>query len=570
MAAELFTELSLIILIALLGAGFMRLFKQPVLIGYILAGIVVSVFGLLRSHEAITGFADIGLALLLFMVGIGLNPKIVRTVGKVSLLAGVGQVFFTSIVGFGISIALGFSLVASAYIAVALTFSSTIIIMKILSDSGELETLPGRIAVGILIVQDIIAVLILMIISALGGAASSGTEMALLVLKGIGFLIVLGVVSKLVLPWLTTRIARNQELLLLFSLSWCLSIAGLFSVLGFGLEIGALAAGIAFSVSPYRHEISSRLRPIRDFFIAIFFIVLGAQLSFGSISGSIIPLIVFSVFVLIGNPFIVLFIMGRLGYTKRTGFLVGLTVAQVSEFSIVLIALGIKAGHLSAEIQNMFTIVALITIAGSTYFMRYDNQLYKIFSSLLGFFERKGKKVDEHTYSHETAYDVILFGHNRIGYDLLETFKRIKSKFLVVDYNPETIVRLAKEGFDCKYGDASDIELLNELQLHKTKMVVSTIPDMDTNLLLLNQIKEASPKCIVIMVSHQVSDAMQLYDTGATYVILPHFLGGTHTSAMIEDYGLDAEKFLKNKIAHIEHLKTRRQLGHEHPGHERG
>ena len=163
----------------------------------------------------------------------------------------------------------------------------------------------------------------------------------------------------------------------------------------------------------------------------------------------------------------------------------------------------------------------------------------------------------------------MLFGYDRVGYDILESFKKIKKKFLVIDYNPEIITKLAKEGFDCKYGDADDSELLNELNFSKTKMVISTIHNLDTNLLLINKIREFNKKTIITVVSHQIDEAMKLYDAGATYVLMPHFLGGHHVSTMIEEHGLNLNKFLKEKIAHIEHLRKRKEIGHEHPRHER-
>jgi Trk K+ transport system NAD-binding subunit len=290
---------------------------------------------------------------------------------------------------------------------------------------------------------------------------------------------------------------------------------------------------------------------------------------FTNISQYIIPIIIFSIFILIGNPLIVMVLMGLLGYTKRNSFLAGLTVAQISEFSLILVALGVKVGHLTTDILSLVTIIGLITIAGSTYLILYANKIYPYLSKYLGIFERKGKKVDEHRYQKDGIYDIILFGYDRIGYDILESFKKIKKKFLVIDYNPETITKLAKEGFDCKYGDADDSELLNELNFSKIKMVVSTVHNLDTNLLLINKIRESNKKAIITVVSHQIDEAIKLYDAGATYVLMPHFLGGHHVSTMIEEHGLNLNKFLKEKIAHIEHLRKRKEAGHEHPRHEK-
>ena len=570
MIDSVFAELSVIIIIAAVIAGFMRLLKQPLIIGYILTGIIVSPYFLdiAYSLEAIGTFAQIGVVLLLFMVGLSLNPKIIKEVGKVSLITGVGQVIFTSLIGFFIAKWLGFSLITSMYIAIALTFSSTIIIMKLLSDKGDIETLYGRISIGFLIVQDLIVIFILMLIS----SSSIGTNMADMVvgtlLKGVGLLGVLFLVGIYVLPRITKTIAKSQEFLLLFSIGWCFALATLFYYFNFSIEIGALLAGITLAWSPYRYEISSKMKPLRDFFIVLFFILLGSQMRFADISLYIIPILIFSAFILIGNPLIVMILMGLLGYTKRNSFLAGLTVAQISEFSLILIALGVKVGHITSEILSLVTAVGLITIAGSTYMILYADKLYPYLSKYLRIFERRGKKIDEHRYNKGNVYDIILFGYNRIGYDILESLKKIKKKYLVVDYNPETITQLAKQGVDCMYGDVGDSELLDKLKFSKVKMIISTIPDLEVNLLLTSRVKRANKRAIIIVVSHKIDEAMELYENGVTYVLMPHFLGGHHASAMIcGKQGLNLNKFLDEKAAHIKYLKKRKEIGHEHPVH---
>jgi Kef-type K+ transport system membrane component KefB len=568
---ETFIELSVIIGITLLISGLMRLLKQPLIIGYILTGVIVSphFLNIVQSADSIGTFAQIGIALLLFMVGLSLNPKIIKDVGKVSLITGVGQVIFTSVCGFLISKLFGFSTIVSLYIAFALAFSSTIIIMKLLSDKKDLETLYGRISIGFLIVQDLIVILILMIISSIQAGINFTVLAFGTFFKGIGLLLLLFLLSKYILPGLTKIIAKSQEFLLLFSISWCFIIATLFDYFNFSIEAGALLAGITLSLSPYHYEISSKMKPLRDFFIVLFFILLGSQMVFTNMTQFILPIIIFSLFILIGNPLIVMILMGMLGYTKRNSFLAGLTVAQISEFSLILVALGVKVGHLTNEILSLVTVIGLITIAGSTYMILYANKIYPHISKYLKIFERKGKKVDEHKYHKDGFYPLILFGYNRIGYDILESFKKMKKKILIIDFDPEIITKLAKEGFDCKYGDANDSELLDEINFSKTKMVVSTIQDLDTNLLLINKIKESNKKVIITVVSHQIDEAMELYDAGATYVLMPHFLGGHHASTMIQEYKLNINKFLKEKVAHLEHLKKRKEIGHEHPNHEK-
>jgi len=567
-----FIEIGIIIVITTLLAGIMRLLKQPLIIAYIFAGIILGPYflNIVRSIETITILSHIGVALLLFIVGLGLTPKVIKEVGKISLITGIGQIIFTSLVGFFISKVLGFSTIASLYIAIALTFSSTIIIMKLLSDKGDTGTLYGKIAIGFLIVQDLAAVLILMIVSSIPAGEFNFTTLAFeTIFKGVGLLMLLFLGGIYMLPTITKFIAKSQEFLLLFSISWCLALASLFHYLNFSMEIGALLAGVTLSLTPYRYEIGSKMKPLRDFFIVLFFILLGTQMVFADISQYITHIIIFSAFILIGNPLIVIILMGLLGYTRRNGFLAGLTVAQISEFSLILITLGVKIGHLTNEILSFVTAVGLITIAGSTYMILYANRIYPHLSKYLRVFERKGKKVDEHKYHKDGIYDIILFGCDRIGYDLLKSFKKTKKGVLVVDYNPEIVIDLVKEEVHCRYGDASDVELLNELNLAKVKMMTSTIPDFDTNLFLINKIRNSNKEAVIIVVSHQIDEAIRLYDAGATYVIMPHFLGGHHSSMLIEKYELNLDEFLKERATHIRYLHNRKKMGHEHPQHHK-
>ncbi len=567
MAITIFVELSIIIIIAVVIASIMRLLKQPLIIGYILTGIIVSPYflNIVKSTEAIATFAQIGITLLLFMVGLNLNPRIIKDVGKVSLITGVGQVIFTSVIGFFIGRLLGFSTIVSMYIAVALTFSSTIIIMKLLSDKNDLETLYGRIAIGFLIVQDLIVILILMVISAIPTEINLTILALETVLKVSGLLLLLFIISVYIFPKITKVVAKSQEFLLLFSIGWCFAVATLFHYLNFSIEAGALLAGITLSLSPYHYEISSKMKPLRDFFIILFFIMLGSQMTFSNISQHIIPILIFSAFILIGNPLIVMILMGLLGYTKRNSFLAGLTVAQISEFSLILIALGVSVGHLTNEILSFVTIIGLITIAGSTYLILYANKIYPHLSKCLGIFERKGKKVDEHIYHKNEDYDIILFGYNRIGYSIVKTVQKMKKCLLIVDFNPDVIKRLITEKIPCIYGDVGDSEILERLELNKAEMVISTVPEEQDNLLLIKKTKEVNKKALIFVTANQVEEALTLYDAGADYVILPHLLGGEHVSILLEDFTGDINKILETKLKHIDELHQRRKLGSEHP-----
>ena len=300
----------------------------------------------------------------------------------------------------------------------------------------------------------------------------------------------------------------------------------------------------------------------------LFFVFLGSQIFFSNtLVQSFTSIIFFTLFDFIGHFFIIMILMGFLGYQKRVSFLSGLTLAQISEFSLVLALLGVKLGHISSNILSIITVVGLLTFAGSSYFIIYSQKLYSLFSPYLSFFEKKSiYKKDELSFSR---YDIILIGYNRIGFDLLECFKKLKKKFLVVDYNPEVIRKLTAESIDCIYGDADDTDFLEGLPFVSAKLVVSTVPDYETNLLLIDKVKQVNKKIIIVAVSHDIKEAQELYRAGASYVIMSHFLGGSYASLLITKYGLRLSSFLKEKKKHLNQLKKREYVGHTHPAIEK-
>ena len=563
-----FTELSLVLVIATLIACIMRLLRQPLILGHILTGLLIGpyILNLIVSAEILRIFSELGVALLLFIVGLQLSPYVIKEVGKIAAVTGVGQVLFTTAIGFFLtSFVFHYSLITSLYISIALTFSSTIIILKLLSDKGDLQKLYGKISIGFLLVQDIIAILILIAVSSLKINVGISESITGIIARGIMLTGALVAVGKYVLPRLATFFARSQELLFLFSISFGLGMAALFNFAGFSLEIGALIAGVVLSVSPYSYQISAKMRPLRDFFIVIFFILLGSQMSLGDVGPMILPALVLSFFVLLGNPLIVMVLMGMLGYNRKTGFFAGLTVAQISEFSLILVTLGVDRGHLSGAVASLITLVGLVTIAGSTYMIMYAEDIYKRIAPILTVFERK--KIRERAIPQQ-SFDSILFGYNRIGHDILDSFNNLESQSLVVDFDPLVIKQLKEKKIQCLYGDADDEEFLKSLPLRECKMIVSTIPDYESNLLITSEARAYNNSAIIIVISHNLRDAELLYGAGATYVIMPHFLGGEYASLMIKRHGFSSGKFNKEREKHLAYLEMRKSLGHNHPVYE--
>ena len=380
MAHGPYAEFALLLLIsAVAGAIAVRL-RQPVLIAYIVVGILVgpAVFGIVKAHDQIALLAEIGVTVLLFVVGLKLDLHHIRHIGPVALATGLGQLAFTIVFGFVLILLMGKDVMEAIYVAVALTFSSTIIVVKLLSDKHELDSLHGRIAVGFLIVQDVAVVLAMMAMSALRGADEAAVvEVAgSLLLRLAGAAALMFVLMRFVLPRLVEAMARSQELLLIFAIAWGTGLAALGEWAGFSKEAGAFMAGFSLASTAYREAMNARLTGIRDFMLLFFFVDLGAELDFSTLGGELWPAVVLSLFVLIGNPLIVMAIMGYMGYRKRTGFLAGLTVAQISEFSIVFVAMGITLGHIGIEALGLTTLVGLVTIMMSTYMILFSHVLY--------------------------------------------------------------------------------------------------------------------------------------------------------------------------------------------------
>ncbi len=559
-----FIQFGLMILVVLGVSIIMRLLKQPLIIGYILSGILVGPFflNLIQSSETINVFSEMGIAFLLFIVGLHLSPKVLKHVGKISLITGMGQIIFTSLIGYLIGKLLGFSIITSIYIAIALTFSSTIIIMKLLSDKDALEKLYGKISIGFLLVQDLVAILILIVVSSLASGAGASNILFSTIIRGVFLVAVLIPISYYILPRLSDFFAKSQELLFIFAISWGLGLSLLFLYAGFSIEVGALIAGVMLSISPYSFEISSKLKPLRDFFIISFFIILGSQMAFGDISHLIFPAVIFSLFILIGNPLIVIILMGALGYSKKTGFMAGLTVAQISEFSLILIALGVKIGHLTQEILSFVTMIGLLTIAGSTYLIIYSDAIFKKIRKSLTIFERKRVREKE---IPKKNYHYILLGYNRIGFSVVKSFSKITRNFLIVDYNPEVVKELQKRGFDAIYGDVDDSEFLEGLRMDKASLIVSTIPEKETNQLILDILGRKKGGPIVLLTGRQIEDAIELYGAGADYVILPHFLGGEYTAKLIREAKSDHRIYQKEKQKELRILRERLEKGQKHP-----
>jgi Kef-type K+ transport system membrane component KefB len=502
------------------------LLRQPLIVMFIAVGIGVGPAGLGLTHTGagIDLLARMGIAVLLFLVGLRLDFHVIRSMGPVALATGLGQVLFTSVIGFVICWGLGLEVIPAVYVAVALTFSSTIIIVKLLSDKREIDSLHGRIAVGFLIVQDLVVVVVMIALSAFGAAGDTNNPIlngVLLTIKGVGFLAVVALLMRYILPSVARWVARSQELLILFAVAWAMLLASVGDALGFSKEVGAFLAGVSLASTPFRDSIGGRLVSLRDFLLLFFFIELGAGLDLTLIGEQSVAAVVLSLFVLIGNPLIVMAIMGYMGYRKRTGFLAGLTVAQISEFSLILGALGVKLGHITPPTMGLITLVGLITIGLSTYMILYSHSLYEWLARWLSVFERQVPHREQGDEAPPVAVDFILIGLGRYGNNMARALRQRGASVLGVDFDPQVIAAWHKHKHWAQYGDADDPELAAWLPLAHTRFVVCTAPRLETNLSVFRAVKEHGYTGKIALTAHQAHDAEVLKELGADLLLMP-------------------------------------------------
>ncbi|MEX2054090.1 MAG: cation:proton antiporter family protein [Candidatus Colwellbacteria bacterium] len=559
----LFTEITIALVLAAAFGFIAYLLRQPPIIGFILAGLVV---GLVASPDQagiviIENLAPIGVALLLFLVGLELNLKDLKHVGIPALITGLGQIAFTFGVGYLIASALGFALIPAIYIAIALTFSSTIIIIKLLSEKRELTSLYGRIVVGFLLIQDFVAILALVVLAGLQGEGSSILDFALTVVRG-AILVVVTFLGSRFLPRLLDRVGRSQEMLYLFSIAWVMGVAAITEAMGLSIEVGGFLAGVALANSSEHFQIGARMRPIRDFFLILFFVGLGTKMLVAGVAVPWLPALALSLFVLVGNPIIVMILMGSLGYGARTSFLASLTVAQISEFSLIIAALGLRLGHIDATHTALITLVGIVTIFASSYFIIYGEGIYKRLKPILKFFEFRKKLIEDTSIDRGFEDHVALIGVHRTGSSIMKTLIDNSENFVALDFDPVVVKDLKSKDIPVVYGDIGDEEIQDIVGLTKARLIISTVPNKKDNMTILKLLKNKGGDTRVVVTALSEEDAREFYKAGANYVIMPHFVGGWDLAkALGGGKGFDGLVKLQERDARVLDLR-----GHSHKG----
>ena len=551
MDSNVFTQLSLVVAIVVVVSVIMKLLRQPLIMGYIITGVLVgpSFLHIVRDQNAFDSFSTIGITLLLFIIGLGLNAGVIKSLGRVSFTTSMSILPFLGIICYIACQALGYNPTTSLVLAVALFFSSTIIIMKVLSDKKETSRLYGQITLGVLLIEDVVATIAVVVLAiAANPQAVTPLEIGVMLLQAIGLGFGLYVVGNYVMPPLVKWFAKSQELLFLFTLSWGLLVAAIFHWAGLSHEVGALFAGVSLAGLPYASEMAAKLKPLRDFFIVIFFVTLGESFTLDSIRENIIPAHILAAVVLLIKPFLILISLGLQRYTRMTSFKVAAHLSQISEFSIVFVTIAAAKGIVPASTVSLITLVAFVTIGVSAYITKHTDGLFKFFEKPLRHFERN---TPHEPKQRRALYPVILVGYHKGGHEFLRTFRDMKQRYLVVDYDPEVIDSLEEQGIRHAYGDATDEEFLEEINMGRSQMVVSTMTDNATNLALLGYIRHHNQKTSFICHADNYTEAAELYEHGASYVSLPHYIGSERVSSFIKRHGLDHDALAHYRDQHL-------------------
>src|SRR3989344_5085321 len=546
-SGNVFLEVGIIIIIAAVAAYLLRLIKQPQILAYFLVGILITpVLKIVTDVSIIESMSVIGVAFLLFLVGLEMDIKSLKTVALVSSLGGFIQITLLFVFGYLISLVMGFLGTEAIYIGLMLAFSSTMVVMKILSDRRELNTLHGRLTLGILLTEDIVAILGFSFLKF--GAMFVGAY----------------ILSKFVFPPIFRFAAKNQELLLISSLATCFLFSLAYHYLGFSVAIGAFIAGIILGTLEYNFEIIGRVKSLKDFFALIFFVSLGMGVSIGVIKEMWVPLVVLVLLIMVLKPIIVMTVCSIFQYTKKPAFLAANSLAQIGEFSLIIVAQGLAWGHISQELFSLTVIIAIITITLTSYYIEYNQLFYNLLSKPLSIFDRFTTKGLEFLPT-KISPKIILCGHNRVGYSILKSLNKVKKKVLVVDYNPEVISSMIKQGYHCIYGEITDEEIIERMNLRKISILISTVTGLNENLYLIRKVREVNSKAKIFVTASNIEEALKFYKNKADYVILPHFLGGEHASQMINDLRKRKIKLKEQRERHILDLEERRGLRNQIP-----
>ncbi|MBI4038154.1 cation:proton antiporter [Candidatus Daviesbacteria bacterium] len=562
---NIFIQLAIILGLASgVGYGVVRL-KLPLLIAYLLGGLLIASTTIFdpRASAVLHFLPEIGIAFVLFLVGMELDFREIKNLGKPILVAGTLQIIITTIAGSTLSRLLGFGGVESWYLGVGLAFSSTILVIKLLIDKKDLSALYGKLAVGILLLEDLLAVVLLMFLTVSTSVLGLGLQQTLplltIFLKAL-FLFGLAVVlSRVILPQVFKAVAKQSELLFITALAWCFIYISFALALGFSAVIGAFLAGLTLASSPFHYQIQGKVKPLRDFFVTLFFVYLGTQVQFNEL-GKILPVtLIFTVYTLFIKPTIFMLLFGMFGFRKHTMFQTALTLTHISEFSLIIMLVGFELGVVSQSALTTVALSAVLSMIFASIMITHSKKLFKKLSRVIGFFERKDYQnvLEEKIKDDGLENHAVVIGGHRVGGGIVKFLKRENIPHIVLDFNPNHVQNLLKENVRAIYGDMGDPEVLDALKLEDARIIISTASDLDDNLLLLEDLHSRHISVPVIVRTESVADAQILYQKGADWVIIPEIIAGDELAEKIKEHLNDRDFFKGRAKIEMEKLEKK-------------
>jgi len=566
---DLLSNIALAIVAATAFALLARALKQPLLLAYLAAGIVLGPkigFGLIEDEASITLISELGLILLLFIIGLEIDLKRLLSAGRTLVVSGFSQFLICVALGIGFFVLMGFRMEGgrfdALYLAVAMALSSTMIVIKILYDKFELTTLPGRITLGILVFQDIWAILFLSLQPNL-----LSPEVSIIMLsfvKGAGLVLLSLVISRYLLSHVFSFIAKVPELLLVTSIAWCFLVSGMAGKMGLSKEMGALVAGVSLSTFPYNIDVIAKVINIRDFFVTLFFVGLGLQIP--APTASLLACAAAAALFLVATRFLAIFpVLYIMKNGLRASLIPSINLSQMSEFSLVIASLGLGLNHIDSHVVGILTFVFAITSVLSTYMIQYNHEIQLKIVPLL---ERLGlRDINKQPLTEKEAEEpkeIVFLGFFREAssifheIELLQNGNRrpLTEKMLVLDFNPVVHCELNKREVKCIYGDISSVDTLKHAHVDCARTVVCTIPDSvlrgTTNERLLHLSSRLCPKAQVIVTANTLQAARNLYAQGADFVFIPRIHSARFVAWIISESLTESiEKYRKEEMADL-------------------
>lgn len=548
---NIFIQLAIILsLSSALGLMVYKL-KLPLLIAYLIAGLMLSAaaaFDVSKSM-ALSFLPDIGIAFVLFLVGMELDLRELKNFGKQILIAGLLQVIITSTLGTFIAQSFGFNIKEAIYLGIGLSFSSTLVVVKLLLDRKDLTSLYGKLSVGVLLLEDLLAVIILLGLSSSISLSYLGSDIVPVVIfvsKVVALFVLAIVISKYVLSIIFKAVSDSGELLFLTALAWCFGFVTVAMLMGFSVMIGAFLAGVALASSPYHFQIQGKIKPMRDFFTALFFVYLGTRVNFSSNTGIYPLILIFSAYAVLVKPIIFLLLFGIFGFRKHTMFQTAINLSQVSEFSLIILLVGFKSGMVSQDALTVIALSSVVSFVASSLMISQAKSIYQVSSSVVSFFERKKHPILQAEGDRKISDHVVVIGAHRVGGEIVRFLKKENQPLIVLDFNPHQVEALLAEGIPVIYGDMSDPEVLDILNLGGAKMIISTSPDVEGNKTLLEDLKLRKINVPAVVRAETIKIAQSLYKAGADLCVIPEVMAGDLLLETIKEH-LNDDNYFKDR-----------------------